>query len=102
VESASSQLAKLGKTVVVKLGAEGALACTRDEIIKSASPRVDVVDTVGAGDSFDAGFLYGYLNGWRMEESLRLACICGALSTRQAGGTSGQPSLEEAMRYGTV
>ena len=102
VESAARQLAQHAKTVVVKLGADGALACTQAEIVKSASPWVDVVDTVGAGDTFDAGFLYGYLHKWEMKESLRLACICGALSTRQAGGTNSQPTLEEAIGQASV
>jgi sugar/nucleoside kinase (ribokinase family) len=39
------------------------------------------------------------LNGWQIEKSLQLACICGALSTQQAGGTNGQPTLDEAMQY---
>jgi sugar/nucleoside kinase (ribokinase family) len=56
-----------------------------------------VIDTTGAGDSFDAGFLYGYLNGWPLARSLRLACACGSLSTRAAGGTEGQPTLDEAL-----
>jgi sugar/nucleoside kinase (ribokinase family) len=99
---ASRQLAQYAKTVVVKLGADGALACSRDRIVKSSSPKVNVVDTVGAGDSFDAGFLYGYLNNWEIGKSLRLACVCGALSTRQAGGTDGQPTLEEAMSYSSI
>lgn len=60
---------------------------------------VKVVDTVGAGDSFDAGFVFGYLHEWGLEKSLRLACVCGALSTQRAGGTDGQPTLEEAMKY---
>lgn len=99
VASASKQLATKTKLVVVKLGAEGALACSHSEISKVPSILVNVVDTVGAGDSFDAGFMYGYLNNWPMEKSLRLACVCGALSTQQAGGTNGQPSLEEAMKH---
>lgn len=99
VESASRHLADTAKLVVVKLGREGALACSQNMIVQSSSIAVDVVDTVGAGDSFDAGFLYGYLHRWPLEKSLRLACICGALSTRQAGGTGGQPTLDEAMTY---
>jgi sugar/nucleoside kinase (ribokinase family) len=88
------------KVVAVKLGAEGALAChNKDSITCARSVSVQVVDTVGAGDSFDAGFLYGYLTGWPLEKSLRLACVCGALSTQQAGGTNGQPTLDEALQY---
>jgi sugar/nucleoside kinase (ribokinase family) len=62
---------------------------------------VRVVDTVGAGDAFDAGFIYAYLNRLNLERSLRLACACGALSTQQAGGTAGQPTLQEAMQHGS-
>jgi sugar/nucleoside kinase (ribokinase family) len=56
---------------------------------------VEVFDTVGAGDSFDAGFIYGYLQGWPLEKSLRAAAICGALSTRAAGGIAAQANLTE-------
>ena len=99
VESAARQLATMTKLVAVKLGADGALACSNKDAFTAASIPVNVIDTVGAGDSFDAGFMYGYLNGWKIERSLRLACACGALSTQQAGGTNGQPTLEEAMQY---
>jgi sugar/nucleoside kinase (ribokinase family) len=99
IESASRQLAAKAKLVAVKLGAVGALACSQVGIFKSASIRVNVIDTVGAGDSFDAGFIYGYLNNWEIEKSLRLGCVCGTLSTQQAGGTDGQPTFEEAMKY---
>ena len=99
VETAAKALGRKAKVVTIKLGANGALACQKDTIVRSSSIPVDVVDTVGAGDSFDAGFIYGYLNGWTNEKSLRLACVCGALSTQQAGGTNGQPTLTEAMKY---
>ena len=97
IESAARQLAQKAKLIVIKLGANGALICHNNNVIRVGSIPVNVVDTVGAGDSFDAGFLYGYLNNWEWEKSLRLACICGALSTKQAGGTTGQPTLDEAL-----
>jgi ribokinase len=65
-------------------------------VLRAAAKQVDVVETTGAGDSFDAGFLAARLNGEALESSLALACACGALSTRRAGGTAGQPTLEEA------
>lgn len=84
----------------MKRGAEGALACQGEEtVVARAICCDDIVDTVGAGDTFDAGFLYGYLNGWDLERSLWLAVVCGSLSTRAAGGTAAQPTLEEAMHY---
>lgn len=103
VESASKLLAQKSKLVAVKLGADGALACQLGvrKIAGAESISVNVVDTVGAGDSFDAGFLYGYLNQWNLQKSLRLACVCGALSTQSPGGVNGQPTLEEAMKYGS-
>ena len=97
IESAAEQLANKSRLVVIKLGPEGALASYHKEIIRVESIPVKVVDTVGAGDSFDAGFMYGYLNDWVLQKSLQLACICGALSTQQAGGTDGQPTLGEAL-----
>jgi sugar/nucleoside kinase (ribokinase family) len=99
IESASRQLACKSKLAAIKFGAQGALACSGNNIIQSESISVKVVDTVGAGDTFDAGFLYGFLNNWPIEKSLRLACVCGAISTQKAGGTQGQPTLAEAMRH---
>ncbi len=83
----------------MKLGARGALARYGSEIVHAASIPMDVVDTTGAGDSFDASFVYGYLGGWPLQRTLRLAAICGALSTRAAGGTGSQATLDEAQRY---
>ena len=99
VVSASEQLAQTCKLAAIKLGAEGAIACNGEEVIRSNSISVNVVDTVGAGDTFDAGFVFGYLNDWPLQKSLRLACVCGALSTQRAGGTEGQPTLQEALAF---
>jgi sugar/nucleoside kinase (ribokinase family) len=96
-EAAARKLAEHGPKVVVKLGAEGALLVRGGESLRASAPRVEVVDTVGAGDSFDAGFLGGFLSGRSDQESLTLACACGALSTRAAGGTAAQPTLADAM-----
>lgn len=84
---------------VVKRGKQGAAARSGDRVIwMDAIPAETVVDTVGAGDSFDAGMLYGFLRGWDLADSLQLAVTCGSLSTRRAGGVNGQPALEEARR----
>ena len=99
VELASKQLTHWTKLAVVKLGEEGALAHDQTSLFRSSSIPVKVMDTVGAGDSFNAGFIYGYLKNWPVDRSLELGCICGALSTRQAGGIVGQPTLREAMKY---
>jgi sugar/nucleoside kinase (ribokinase family) len=97
VEAAARALSRDDSVlVVVKLGAEGALAVDRGRVVRSAPVTVEEVDSVGAGDSFDAGFLAGHLASRPAEESLRLANACGALSMRAAGGTGAQPTLAEA------
>jgi len=83
-------------TVVVKLGADGALAMRGDEALRLPAERVQVIDSTGAGDGFNAGFLFGFLDGRSLAESLALAVACGSLSTRAIGGVDGQATLEEA------
>lgn len=97
IEEAARALSRDGTVVVVvKLGAEGALAVTGDRVVRSPAFAIDEVDAVGSGDSFDAGFLAGHLGGRGVEETLRLANACGALSMRGVGGTAAQPTLAEA------
>ncbi len=98
-ETAASRLGPRVDALAIKLGKDGALGVQKSQRVRAESIPVTVADSVGAGDSFDAGFIYGYLHSWPLEESLRLACVCGALSTQQAGGTNGQPTLEEALSY---
>jgi len=98
-DEAATRLHTRVETVAIKLGKEGALGISHGQKVRVPSIPVRVVDTVGAGDTFDAGFLYGYLNGWPLEKSLRLAAVCGALSTRAAGGTAAQPTLPEALSF---
>jgi sugar/nucleoside kinase (ribokinase family) len=96
---AARELASHGPLVTVKLGSDGAIAATRGEELIEVPPvrEVKPVDTIGAGDSFDAGFLAGFLNGWSTERAVALGCACGALSTRAPGGTGAQPTIEEAV-----
>jgi sugar/nucleoside kinase (ribokinase family) len=87
-----------GPVVAVKLGAAGALAVTAGgPIVRVPALPVDPVDTTGAGDSFDAGFLRAWLDGGDLRESLELGVACGALSTGRLGGVDGQPTLAEAQ-----
>ena len=76
---------------VIKLGAAGAAAVVNGQLLHVAPPRIAAVDTTGAGDAFDAGFIDGVLNGESTEDCLRRACICGALCTTQAGALEGLP-----------
>jgi ribokinase len=93
---AARALADAGPTVALKLGAEGAAAFAGDQRVELPAPAVDAVDTTGAGDSFDAGFIAAWLEGEGLAAALALGVACGALSTRAAGGTAAQPALAEA------
>ena len=99
LDKAIKQLSNRVDTLIVKQGALGAVAVYEEKQIFTKSLPVVVLDTVGAGDSFDAGFIYGYLKGWKVEKALRLGVVCGSLSTQEAGGTKGQPSFENALVY---
>jgi sugar/nucleoside kinase (ribokinase family) len=99
-EEAINALAECVPLVAIKLGQQGAAAKHGAQpVVSLAAPAVTVADTVGAGDSFDAGFLYGFLNLWEAKRSLKLGIACGCLSTEKAGGTDGQPDLAAAMRF---
>ncbi len=95
--SGLAKAAQTVPTVVAKLGAEGAAVQQCSMFIHQPVRPVAVVDTTGAGDSFDAGFVYGHLSGWSLERTLSMAIACGTSSTQAAGGTASQPSLEEAL-----
>lgn len=97
INAALEAIVKQTPLVTVKLGPDGAIARRGAETVRAESLPVAVVDTTGAGDSFDAGFIYGYLAKWELAQALRLGCACGALSTRAAGGTAAQPTLAEAL-----
>jgi sugar/nucleoside kinase (ribokinase family) len=95
-EAAAGILARRGPLVVLKNGADGALAHTGAKVTTAPALKVDTVDAVGAGDSFDAGWVAAALNGFRTERALAIAAACGSLSTRAAGGTAAQADWELA------
>lgn len=95
--AAQALVARGPRLVVAKLGAAGSLAANADGLVHASGLPVAVVDTTGAGDSFDAGFLYGYLESWPLARCLKFANACGALSTRRPGGTAGQATRAEAL-----
>jgi sugar/nucleoside kinase (ribokinase family) len=101
VEAAAGALAAMGPGIVaVKRGSRGAVACSGDTVVQVPAPDMgadQVVDATGAGDSFNAGFLAGHLEGWELKRCLELAVACGSLSTRAIGGVDAQPSRAEAF-----
>jgi sugar/nucleoside kinase (ribokinase family) len=80
---------------IVKLGVAGCMTLIDGRPILVAPPPVIAVDTTGAGDSFNAGFLHAWLDQRPLDECLRSGVACGALSTRAPGGTTAQPAADE-------
>lgn len=81
--------------VVVKAGAEGGLLVRADGEVAVPAPTVTVVDTTGAGDAFDAGWIAARLEGCNDRDALARAVVAGALTTRAAGGVTAQPDPAE-------
>lgn len=90
-------------TVVVKLGHDGCLVSTSDnQLFHVPTYDVDVVDTTGAGDVFNAGFIAGTVMGLSLEESASLANAMGAMCVTAYGAASGLKSLSEVKEFMTV
>jgi sugar/nucleoside kinase (ribokinase family) len=83
------------RQVALKLGAAGAALLWNGEMMFQESSPIDPVDTTGAGDCFDAGFLYAWLRGLGPKQCLQAGAACGELSVRALGGVAGVPSREE-------
>ncbi|HSR66752.1 MAG TPA: carbohydrate kinase family protein [Acidobacteriota bacterium] len=94
-ETALDALCKQGDTVVVKLGSKGAIAGRGEQRAESAPLSVEAMETTGAGDAFNGGFLHRWMEGDSLEDCLRAGNICGGLSTRRPGGLDGLPTARE-------
>lgn len=84
---------------VIKRGDRGATAIQNDEVFNDPGFRISAIDTTGAGDSFDAGFMSAYLRKAPLAECLRIGNACGALSAMNVGGTTGQPTQQELQQF---
>ncbi|MGH2538947.1 MAG: carbohydrate kinase family protein [Actinomycetota bacterium] len=97
LEAAIAALRARGPVVAVKTGERGAIVLGPGERAETPAIPTSVVDTTGAGDSFDAGFVAAMLAGETLERCLEIANACGALSTQVVGGIDGQPTMAEAV-----
>lgn len=85
--------------VVVKLGKEGAISVKNGIIKRLPGYVVEAVDTTGAGDSFNAGYLFGFLSGKDVETSMRYGNACGALSVSGFGGSTNTPTFDQLEQF---
>ena len=95
----AAMLAAGAGIVAVKQGAEGAIAGRGAERVKAPPLRINVVDTTGAGDSFDAGFVHAYLQGNDLASCLEFANAAGALAACRVGGADGAPTADDVISF---
>ena len=86
-EGALESLSHLVSIVVIKCGAQGVVARQGSNRFSVPAIPVQPVDTVGAGDSFNAGFLHKFIRKFGIQECLEYGTVCAGLSTTRAGGT---------------
>jgi sugar/nucleoside kinase (ribokinase family) len=99
LEEAARHLAEIVPLVVIKRGAAGAMARSGGNRFEAAAVRVTPVDAVGAGDSFNAGFISQYIQGAKVETCLAYGNLAGALSTTRRGGTDAFLDREHRERF---
>ncbi len=89
------------KTVVIKCGRQGSLVC-EDQAIHDCPaesvPEEEIVDSIGAGDAFDCGIIYGFLNGWDSSRSQKFATLAAASTLKAAGGTNSLAPVEVLLQ----
>ncbi len=94
------RLGELCPLVVVKAGADGAYAYQKGQLLHMPALNLKPLDTTGAGDCFNAGFLRAWLDGYPLETCLRWGNIVGGLSTQGYGATGRKVGLDEVKKYG--
>jgi 5-dehydro-2-deoxygluconokinase len=86
------------KAVVFKRGGDGASVYTKDGRVHDAPPfKIEVLNTLGAGDAFASGFIYGYLNDWGWYKAARMGNATGAIVVTRQGCANDMPTLDEAL-----
>jgi len=95
IKDALNKLGRVVKTVVIKLGSEGYIARDGENYYSGDQLSVNFKDSTGAGDNFDAGFIYGYIDNLNIEKSLKIANICGAKSVEYLGGVGNKEKFLE-------
>jgi len=97
-EQAVQELANIVKIAIVKLGEKGSLICQDGTLTYINGYPANAIDTTGAGDTYSAGFLYGYLNNWSLEKAGKLASLLASKIVEQKGAKINNLQLDELMK----
>ncbi len=101
LSAAMDKLAKLGNMIVVKLGEKGSISRQGDSVFEAeAFLNKNVVDAIGAGDSFNAGFIFKFIQGRDINECQIFGNLTGAISTTKPGGTTAFTNLNDILKIG--
>lgn len=96
-EKVLGMLSELTETVIIKQGANGCVCRQRGTTVQVDGIPARIVDTTGAGDNFNCGFLFAQIKGYSLADSLRIANICGGLSVQGYGGSSTSPTRQQIL-----
>ncbi len=99
VEEALVQLNEHASTVVITCGSRGAIGRCEGKIIKTSVFKVKSIDTTGAGDSFNSGFLYPWLQDRNIRKAMLYGSACGAIATTKLGGSTASPTMNELKQF---
>jgi len=101
IEKALDLLSRSVKTVVIKSGEKGVWVKNNDKTIHADVFKVNVIDTTGAGDSFNSGFIYQFFKGNVIEDCVLWGSACAAISTTDTGGITAFPNLLQLKQFFT-
>lgn len=96
-DTVRQSMKRMRAQAVIVHGAAGSFVVGKDLLIEKKGYKVEVVDTVGAGDAFVAGYLSGWLRNWTVGDCLRFANACGACAVSVSGDAESMPTEEEAL-----
>jgi len=98
IDNAVKKIISFANHIAVKLGSKGSLLVTNGKtVFKESYLNKNVVDAIGAGDSFNAGFIFKFINGFSLEECQEFGNLMGAINTTAAGGTTAFTNYNEII-----
>ena len=101
LDDAINKLSQFAKYIAIKLGNTGSMVASNGKcFFRKSYLNENIVDAIGAGDSFNAGFIHKFINGYIIEECQNFGNLTGAINTTAAGGTAAFVSYEQVVKLG--